>query len=221
MMSYTAFKIEILYNDHTDTITFPLGLENYHIRSYLRDIVEEHRIKLELKHPGCHVKVKLYNDYFTRSIYDQREVHSRIKDKGLSPNVIDEGIIAKCKIYHDVDTSNFYIVYLVTQRLGDSLDNIYIPESRRCEFSGPGLSVDSADEFPAQMKTIFPEQWIPDHIVKKVEDVLIKLRDLGVYHEDVHPGNFLQEGDNIFIIDFECSTILGRNKKDKYTHGWY
>lgn len=53
------------------------------------------------------------------------------------------------------------------------------------------------------------ERYIPIDIFNKVIARLRELADnYGVYHEDIHPGNFLEYQGEIYVIDFDNSLYV-------------
>lgn len=156
-----------------------------------------------------HIKIKLSAqlDDFNYEI-EAYQFISNLPDN-LSPKLIDSGYFEVTGLsthpdeYPDV---TFYVTYIITKYCGLSLSEKYIDETQRAHYVGPGAS-SSPYYFRDTVKhwdTILPKSYIPDHISQKALNIINKLRAHGVYHDDIHPGNFLiDDKDHVYVIDFQ------------------
>ncbi len=196
----TTFLPKLKHNEHFD-----------HINNVMLELKAELLRKYDANEYVVNIK-RYAQDCF--DLYEnQLEAHRRLKNIGLSPEVAEEGVFRKYKIHVGTDhngadkwTDKFYIVYLVTKKCGTSLDLLYIPEELRNEYEGPGVAMTNFNE--NLFREFFPSEFFSQEIITRVRNILVKLRELGILHEDIHPGNFLEFEGKILAIDFEAIALI-------------
>ena len=53
-----------------------------------------------------------------------------------------------------------------------------------------------------------PQKYIPEHISEQIKTIILKLKETGWYHNDIHYGNFVVKDDIVKIIDFDSATRI-------------
>jgi hypothetical protein len=143
--------------------------------------------------------------------------YNRLKDSGLTPKFISGEILCKLKAYDEDAYSIDTIALVKTEKCGKSLLELYIPKELHKECGGPGEYIHNNGNPREYLRDYFPEKYIPSHIYDQVIDILMTLKDkYGIEHDDIHPGNFLQKDDKVYVIDFSCVTCKFLCKKLSY-----
>ena len=214
---YRLTEIHITYDDRVDKIIPEVLKLDYDdsllcIR-YLKSssLVNQIRKTLIEKYPEFFVKVTVYSEYDITSYLNEVKVYSIVKDNRISPTIHHQGTIATCEVFlqeedFNITSRKYFITYLVMDKCGTSLDILYLPNNIAKNYLGPGCYIQRngrIDDF----ESYFPQEYFPTKVVQGVLETLHKLKNLGVYHEDIHPGNFLEHNGEILVIDFECITI--------------
>ena len=219
---YLPYKIneyDIIKNTNHITL-LPRKTTNEH-QNRFKLLSNNLKLELKQKYPNNFIKVSIYNEDCWILYPLQQEAHKRLKGTGLSPEIIDEGIAYKFKVYVDIGLNEnwvdkYYILYLVMEKLGQSLDKIYIPVEERDEYIGPGFEIhsDIINDFKFKLyeerefQLMFPEKYFTKNLVDDIKNIIIKLSKLGIILLDVHTGNFLKYNETILAIDFECVKII-------------
>jgi hypothetical protein len=91
---------------------------------------------------------------------------------------------------------------------GKSLLKLYIPWTYHYYYSNNGVCVNQNNFDLIKIRDQFPEQYIPDRIFEKIIYIVkILIEKYGIYHQNIHPGNFLEYEGNIIIVNFD-QTIM-------------
>jgi len=158
-------------------------------------------------------KVNCHMDNFD-SYLVEIDCMKKLEDSGFTPKLIDGQILAKVECIKYIREHRIASVYYITltrmQNLNaKSLSELYIPENKRHKYLGPGTFMSANNDNLDDIKSLFPTKYIPSNVT---DEVIRKLKILfekyGIYHEDIHPGNFLELDGKIFVVDFECVTIV-------------
>lgn len=152
---------------------------------------------------------------------------SRLEESGFTPKLIDKKIISQIRCIDSANIikviSNYFITLIQMERVcGKTINELYIPEQERSMYLGPGIYI---KQYPANLKDIreiIPEKYVSDAIIIKiVEKLNILVSKYGIYHEDIHSGNFIEKDGEIVVIDFECSKIVKVSTNRKDTSDYY
>lgn len=177
-------------------------------------ICDELKSELFEKYPLAFTKVKIYPDYLFDHVKKCFKAHEILRHTSLIPRIYHERIIF-CKSYtqnlkgEDEPDEEYQIVELVMEKLGESLDN-FVPLDVRNNFNGPGMSMNYEGLNEKDFEQLFPLNYFSADIIQKVKSTIIEITKLGIYLEDIHPGNFLLFQNTIFAIDFECVRFYDR-----------
>ena len=168
---------------------------------------------------------KQYPNSFTKISKDKRHysnevgVYKHLNGDNIAPKLLSYGeafrfvypkdykICTHCQSYHNNcydDLSDKVYYYLTLTHCGRSISSKYTSN----DDTGPGRIVNHNFMLTKNIKDLcYIEDSTPDDIVEKMANVLYELASKhGIYHMDVHPGNFLIDINNkVRIIDFEST----------------
>jgi serine/threonine protein kinase len=185
--------------------------KNPNWKSYLIGIAEQYSIYNNLMHrypkdTYCIVIKKCdYISEYKKEHKKLTELYNSINNLSISPELIEIVKLTDTIEYGWYENGeklsfNFNILYcIVTKKYGVSLLEKYL-NNDIIQFGGPGFTSNTFNEY---FDEFFPDT-IPSIIRSQIYPLVLKFKDAGWLHDDIHAGNFVVENDIVKIIDFDC-----------------
>jgi hypothetical protein len=189
----------------------------------------EHTQNLTNKYKALYKTLSTSEVYYKVNYYETTENFEneikclkKLQDSKFTPLYISSWLLTKLEYSKDNSFKNSVvqhnIMVIKTYNLpGKSLLKTYLPWVYHKYYTSGNVFVNENDFNIIKIREYFPEQYISNELFEQVIHILkILIGEYGIYHQNIHPGNFLEYNGKIIAVGFNQAIMtIPLNKNER------